>query len=95
MHFANLTMMHTQTVHTIHKQELVLNSFRYSLLKRICTVLVTAIAIIVFGENVADAAAHLINKVIIAPASEPMTMFVIGSGLVLVATYWRKNITKK
>jgi hypothetical protein len=65
------------------------------MLKRILTVLVGTLAIVAIGENVADAAAHLITKVIIDPASEPMTMLVLGSGLVFVATYCRKNMHRK
>ena len=65
------------------------------MLKRTGIVLFIAAAIIIVGEEVADAAAQLIIKVIIAPASEPITMFTLGSGLLLVASYWRKYINKK
>ena len=88
-------MMLSQTVQTTHKLQLNFTSFRFSMLKRIFTFLVVALGIFVFGEDAADAAAHLISKVIVAPASEPMTMFMIGSGLVLAGSYWRKNIKKK
>ena len=87
--------MFSQTVQTTHKLQLNFTSFRLSMLKRTFTFMVAALGIFVFGEDAADAAAHLISKVIITPASEPMTMFMIGSGLVLVGSYWRKNITKK
>ena len=63
--------------------------------KRILTVLVATVAIFGFGQNVADAAANLITKVIVNPASEPTTMFVLGSCLVLVASFCRKNIRNK
>jgi hypothetical protein len=63
--------------------------------KRILTVLVTTVAIFGFGQNVADAAANLITKVIVNQASEPTTMFVLGSCLVLVASFCRKNRRNK
>jgi hypothetical protein len=87
--------MLNQTVQIPHKLQLNLTSFRFNMLKRTITFLVATLGIFVFGEDAADAAAHLISKVIIAPASEPMTMLMVGSGLVLVASYWRKNISKK
>jgi hypothetical protein len=65
------------------------------MLKRTCSVLLVVVAILIFGEEVAAAAAKLIIQVIIAPASEPITMLSLGSGLLLVAGYWRKNINKK
>jgi uncharacterized BrkB/YihY/UPF0761 family membrane protein len=63
--------------------------------KRYVTILVATAAIFGFGQNVADAAANLITKVIVNTASEPTTMFVIGSCLVLVASFCRKNIRNK
>ena len=65
------------------------------MLKRISIVLIATLCILSFGENVADAAAHLITKVITDPASEPMTLLVLGTGLVMGGHYCRKNITKK
>lgn len=65
------------------------------MLKKTCIALFAAVAVIIFGEEVADAAAQLISKVMITPASEPLTMLMLGSGLLLVASYWRKNINKK
>jgi len=95
MHLAIKIMMLSKTMQTTYKPQLNFTSFRFSMLKRTFTFMVAALGIFVFGEDAADAAAHLINKVIIAPASEPMTMFLIGSGLVLVGRYWRKNIKNK
>jgi len=95
MHLAVKIMMQSQTGWTTHTLQLNFNSFRFSMLKRTIILLVAVLGIFVFGEQAADAAAHLITKVIIAPASEPMTMFMIGSGLVLAGSYWRKNIKKK
>ena len=63
--------------------------------KRILTVLVATVAIFGFGQNAADAAANLITRVIVNTASEPTTMFVLGSCLVLVASFCRKNTLNK
>ena len=63
--------------------------------KRILTALVATTAIVGFGQNVADAAANLITKVIINQASEPTTMFVLGSCLVLVASFFKNNRRNK
>jgi hypothetical protein len=93
MHFAK--NLNVNAIHATYMQQLNLNPFRLGMLKRILTILVATLSIVGFGENVADAAAQLITKVIIDPASEPMTMLVVGSGFVLVANYWRKHITKK
>ena len=64
-------------------------------MKRITTVLVATFAIFGFGQNVADAAANLITRVIVNTTSEPSTLFVVGSSLVLVASFCRKNFQNK